>query len=188
MGSHGDLRRAQVLLIQEATQKDTIPVPTLLRGWTLALHKSESEWRGQKILVRPHLGTLRQLQGVPGALAAVVGEEDNHIGVVSLHLPPRATLDETEAMLSTWGAMQAMRQKKVIVGFDCNETLDFDEGQVSSRTARGEAILTWAVHFDLTLPAQQGLVPSFFPYNTAQQTRRLDYVMTNGLRAAGWRS
>ena len=106
----------------------------------------------------------------PRALAAVDGEED-HIGVIS------ATLDVTESMLSMWGAMHAMRQKKVIVGFDCNETFDFNEGQVSSCTARGEAILTWAVHF--------GLVPSFFPYNTAQQPCRLDYVMTKGLRAAG---
>ena len=39
--SHGDLRKAQFLLIQEAAQKDTIPVPTLLPGWTPALHKSE---------------------------------------------------------------------------------------------------------------------------------------------------
>ena len=81
--------------------------------------------------------------------------------------------------------MHAMQQKKVIVAFDCNETFDFDGEQVLSRTARGEAILIWAVQRDHTLPGQQGLVPSSFPYNTAQQPRRLDYILTEGLRAAG---
>ena len=71
-----------------------------------------------------------------GALAAVADDGTDHIG-------PRATLEETESMLGTWGNTRAMSQKKVVIGFDCNETFDFDGDQVLSQTARGEAILTW---------------------------------------------
>ena len=75
-------------------------------------------------------------------------------------------------------------QKKVVVGFDCNESFDFAEDQVASRTASGETILTWILSLGLHLPAQQGSVPSFFPYNTAQQPRRLDYGLTKGIHTA----
>ena len=183
--SHEELRRVQILLIQQAIQQDNLAVPTLLRGWTLALFKSEQEWRGQGILARTCMGTLGQLQGALGALAAVVGEGDERIGIVTLHLPTKATIEETESMLAEWGAMGAMQQKKLVVGFDCNETCDFDGEQVLSRTARGESILIWAIQRDLSLPCQQRHVPSFFPYNTAQQPRRLDYVLTKGLQVGG---
>ena len=75
-----------------------------------------------------------------------------------------------------------MGQTKVIVGFDCNETFDLnEEEQVRSRTARLESILRWLVRHQLRLPWQQGGTPSFFPYNPAEQPRRLDYVATKGL-------
>ena len=57
-----------------------------------------------------------------GALAAVVGEGDERIAIVTLHLPPKATIEQTESMRAEWGAMRAMQQKKLVVGFDCNET------------------------------------------------------------------
>ena len=64
--SHQRLRRVHFLLIQEATQKNTIAAPTMLKDWTLALFKSEAEWRGQGIMVRKQWGALTQLQGMPG--------------------------------------------------------------------------------------------------------------------------
>ena len=78
-----------------------------------------------------------------------------------------------------------MQQKRVLIGFDCNETFDFDDGYALSRSSRGEAILHWALRNDLILPLQQGHIPSYFPYNTAQQPRRLDYVFVRGLHVEG---
>ena len=89
-------------------------------------------------MIRSQLGTLRQLQGTPGALAAMEDDGEDRIGILSLHLPSRATLEETEVLLVTWGKLKALTQKKVVVGFDCNESFDFDDD-----TARGETILTW---------------------------------------------
>ena len=181
--SHEKLRQVQILQIQEAKQKNTLAAK--LKGWTLALFKSEHEWRGQGITVRKQLGTLKQLQGASGAIAATVGEGDDRIGIVTLHLPPKATTEETESMLTEWGKMSAMRQRYLVAGFDCNETFDFEGDQVLSRTAREKAILIWALNYDLNLPSRQGRVPSFFPYNTVQQPRRLDYVFVKGLRVGG---
>ena len=50
--SHEKLKEAQFVLIQEATQKSTVAVPTALKDWSLALYKSDQESRGQGILVR----------------------------------------------------------------------------------------------------------------------------------------
>ena len=113
--SHGKLKWMQFVLIQEATQKNTVAIPIALKDWSLALYKSDQEWRGQGILVRKHWGTLRQLQGSPGALSAVVGKHQDRLGIASLHLPPKATIEETESLLAAWGKMPAMQQQRLIV-------------------------------------------------------------------------
>ena len=118
----------------------------------------------------------------PGLLTAVVGKNKDSNGLVSIHLPPKATLDETETMLAQLGATPALQRPRLVLGFDCNETFDFEGAEVRSRTARGEAILVWAVHHELRLPLQQGTTPSYFPYNASQQPRRLDYLWVRGLR------
>ena len=106
------LRRVHFLPIQEANQKNTIAAPTILKDWTLALFKSEADWRGQGIMVRKPRGTLTQLHGMPGPSSAMVGEGDQQLGLASLHLPPKSTVDETETILSEWGRMAAMQQKR----------------------------------------------------------------------------
>ena len=126
-------------------------------------------------MIRKQWGTLTQLQGMPGALSAMVGDGDHRLGLASLDLPPKATIDETETMLSEWGRMPAMPQKRLLIGFDCNETFDFDDGHALSRSARGETILNWALPNDLTLPLQQGAMsrpssPTTHPSNHAGST------------------
>ena len=110
------------------------------------------------------------------------GENADRTGLISAHLPPKATVDKTESMLSRIGDMPAMQQPRIVLGFDCNETFDFEGEEIRSRTARGEGILVWALRYDLLLPPQQGSVPSYFPYNTSQQPRRLDYLWVRGMR------
>ena len=102
--------------------------------------------------------------------------------MASLHLPPKATAEETESLLAEWEKMPVMQQQRLIVGFDCNETFDFEGDGIHSRTAWGECILMWAKRQNLPLPLQDGTTPSFFPYNPAQRPRRLDYILVRGLR------
>ena len=151
-------------------------------GWTLLLHKHEAEWRGQGLMVRDCWGSLTRIQGAPGLPTAVVGKNKDSIGFASIHLPPKATLDETETRLAQLGGTPALQQPRLVLGFDCNETFDFEGAEVRSCTPRGEAILVWAVHHELRLPLQQGTTPSYFPYNTSQLPRRLDYLWVRGLR------
>ena len=99
---------------------------------------------GQGFLVRTGLGTLGR--GQPGALAAVVDDGHAQMRILSLHLPPRATLEETEVLLERWGRLPAMRQSRLVVGCDCNETVDFD-GE--------DQVLVWLISHQLSLPIQQ---------------------------------
>ena len=117
-------------------------------------------------MVRDSWGSLTRIRGAPGLLTAVVGKHKDSIGLASIHLPPKAALDETETMLAQLGGTPVLQQPRLVLGFDCNETFDFEGAEVRSRTARGEAILVWAVHHGLRLPLQQGTTPSYFPYNT----------------------
>ena len=65
---------------------------------TLVLHKHDTEWRGQGIMVRDICGNLTRIQGAPGVLTAIVGKDSNRTGLIPAHLPPEATLDETEVL------------------------------------------------------------------------------------------
>ena len=103
IGSHRQLSNVHFVLLQEATQTAVTATPTILRGWTLLLHKHEAEWRGQGLMVRDCWGSLTRIQGAPGLLTAVVGKNKDSIGLASIHLPPKATLDETETMLAQLG-------------------------------------------------------------------------------------
>ena len=121
-------------------------------------------------------------------IAAELRGEDlcPRLGVMSLHLPPKATLDQTEHLLSRWGSCRHISHPQVIVGFDTSEMFDFDlteEGRaiVTCRTARGEAILEWGAVHGLTLHEQDHLTNTFFPCNTFQRPRRLNYICTKGI-------
>ena len=80
---------------------------------------------GELLEERAVLPRLTRIQGAPGVLTAIVGKDSNRTGLISAHLPPKATLDETEDMLSRIGDMPAMQQPRLVLGFDCNETFDF---------------------------------------------------------------
>ena len=70
----GQLAKMHFVLLQEATQTAVDATPTVLKGWTLVLHKHDTEWRGQGIMVRDIWGNLTWIQGAPGVLTAIVLE------------------------------------------------------------------------------------------------------------------
>ena len=64
-----------------------------------------------------------------------------------------------------------------MVGFDTNETFDFDVDEIgrvaiTAKSARGEAILECE---------QEATKATYYPYNTNQRPRRLDYIWTRGI-------
>ena len=56
-------------------------------------------------------------------------------------------------LLERWGKLKAMHQSKIVLGFDCDETFDFDEEeQVRSRSARGES---WSNINSVSVPKKE---------------------------------
>ena len=67
-----------------------------------------------------------------------------------------------------------------MVGFDTNETFDFDTDDMggvalTAKSARGEAT------HGLTVLEQEAAMATYYPYNTSQRPRRLDYIWTRGI-------
>ena len=89
----------------ETTQKKVSPAPLTLAGWFLTLHKHDDEWRGQGILSRAKWGPPTRICGEVGMLAAELrgGDRCPRLGIVSLHLPPKATVEQTQSLLGRWG-------------------------------------------------------------------------------------
>ena len=62
-------------------------------------------------------------------------------------------MEDTEALLLTWEKAKAMLMPKIAIGFDSNETSDFDGGMATRH-----------------------------PTSMGEQRRRLDYILIKGLR------
>ena len=75
-----------------------------------------------------------------------------------------------------------LKKAKVIAGLDANELFTEGDGDgLRGHTARGEILLGAMLPSGLTAPAQQLKVHTYHPYNTAQRSRRLDYVFVRGV-------
>ena len=119
------LKTSDVLFIQETTQQAVSLVPVTLESWYLTLHKHADEWRSQGILSRREWGLLKKISEEVGTLAIEIeGGDGRPIGVVSLHLPPKPTIDETQTLLDKWGRCKPMISNLLYIGFDTNETFD----------------------------------------------------------------
>ena len=104
--------------------------------------------------------------------------------MASLHLPPKATVEETESLLAEWEKMPAMQQQRLIWVLTAMKLSTARETAYipEQLEARAECILMWAMRQNLLLELQDGTRPSFFPYNPGQRPRRLDYILVRGLR------
>ena len=76
----------------------------------------------------------------------------------------------------------------MVLGFDANETFtDPDQKGWRANAGRGEAILAALHEHSHLLPPQTLHAPTYHPYNTAMESRRLDYVTTKeAYPAEGW--
>ena len=59
-------------------------------------------------------------------------------------------------------------------------------GPPIAQTSRGEEVLQWTTEWGVQLPPQDLATPTFHPYNTTMQSRRLDYLFQKGHAAEDW--
>ena len=81
--------------------------------------------------------------------------------------------------MAEWG--QTMPKHKAWLGMDANETFTATPGGAPiAHTSRGEEVLQWTTEWGVQLPPQDLATPTFHPYNTTMQSRRLDYLFQKG--------
>ena len=99
--------------------------------------KQEGEWRGRATAVRRQFGVVAHCQTQPNGLGVCVATAGGRVGVLNLHLPPKATL--TGKQLTTWESMYAAKEKTLMIMGDFNETLtrEKETDEIAHRTARG---------------------------------------------------
>ena len=156
---------------------------TVTDPWLIVAGKLEGEWRGRATAVRRQFGVVAHCQTQANGLAVCVAAEKGKVGILNLHLPPKATLTETGKQLTMWGEMHAAKEKALMILGDFNETLTREKemDEMSRRTARGALLTQWFHTLDMSAPPQQTNMPSYFPYNQAHRPRRLDYVLVRGI-------
>ena len=152
--------------------------------WQIVYGKIEGEFRGEGVAHRCE-HKHQQTTVAPGAiLTTICVTVRARLRVLSGHIPHHATIPQTEDMLYRWGEL--LGEGKVVLGMDANETfkppLHCTEGGYAC-TGRGEAVLGWMASHDLRMPPQQLHIPTYHPYNTLHQPRRLDYMAVRGITA-----
>ena len=152
--------------------------------WQIVYGKIEGEFRGEGVAHRCE-HKHQQTTVVPGAiLTTLCVTARARLRVLSGHIPHHATIPQTEDMLHRWGEL--LGGGKVVLGMDANETfkppLHCTEGGYAC-TGRGETVLGWMASHDLRMPPQQLHIPTYHPYNTLHQPRRLDYLAVRGITA-----
>ena len=181
-----DFDALKVLLLQEVISE---PGVQFLEdhGWTLVYGKNSREWRGTAVVFRSdfakHTASALHHGGISTTLS--FGGRKHQVRCVSGHIPHHATIAQTEHILGNWES--ALGKRKVVLGVDANETFtDVDDTGWRAHTGRGETFLTMvAQQCSLQGPQQQLDIPTYHPYNTAMESRRLDYLLVKGLVAAG---
>ncbi|CAE7889846.1 CPK2, partial [Symbiodinium necroappetens] len=154
--------------------------------WTLVCGKKAGEWRGTAIAFRSSL-THHSATIHPKGSSVVLSKDNTTFGVICIHVPHHATVDETSTILADFDSCPAMRQHRTIVGMDANEIFSHSESASAfpkGHTGRGETILTWLANGDFRFPEQQLHLPSHFPYS-GQNPRRLDYLVCRGIHLGG---
>ena len=155
--------------------------------WHIVAGKRTTEWRGRMIAVKESLGKIVHKELAEDALGITVKTSQGKLGVLNVHLPPKATLADTGRRLQNWSDTRALRQPSQILLGDFNET--FVRATVSReewstlqhKTVRGALLLQWISERDMQPPAQDIMAPSYHPYNRLHQPRRLDYIFFVGI-------
>ncbi|CAE7726322.1 kif1 [Symbiodinium sp. CCMP2592] len=143
--------------------------------------KRTEDWRGNAIM---HTSNLRHTRGklLPCSISCTLSSDTLRLGAFSIHIPHHATLSATEQILQELHA-HLQSHGRAVIGIDANETFEpaRQQRQVKACTARGELLLEWFEEEGCHFPEQQLHEPSHFPYNTAFEPRRLDYVLAKKL-------
>ena len=185
------LGQVEVLALQEVSCPPGITELTAGKGqhrWHLVAGKESTEWRGRMIAIRESFGKIVHKEMAANGIGVTVRTLGGKIGVLNVHLPPKATLPDTGKQTTVWADMQAMKHTKAILLGDLNET--FIEGRVNRedwstlqhKTARGAMLLQWLGDQDMQPPAQELGMPTYHPYNRLHRPRRLDYVFFRGVQ------
>ena len=175
-----ELKNINVVLVQEL-----ITEPGLYHAetddWQLVFGKMEGEFRGEGIAHRKAYTHHRSKVLTGGVTTQLKHKPTRHtINTLSGHIPHHATTPQTQAILMEWGA--TLGTSHLLLGVDANETFARlpHQSQQRRETGRGDVILEWTAEHNITVPPQQLHLPSYHPYNTLMQPRRLDYVMARG--------
>ena len=188
------LGKVEVVAFQEVSCPVGITELTCGQGedrWHLFAGKQKEEWRGRMIAVKSQFGKIAHKELGEHAIGVCIRRGKGKIGILNVHLPPKATLVETGAYAAAWGDMQASRQQAKILMGDLNETFQPAEGgrqpedALRHKTARGGLLLQWLSDRDMRAPEQEMAIPTYHPYNPLHQPRRLDYIFTAEIEEVG---
>ena len=184
------LGRVEVLALQEVSCPPGITELTTGKGqhrWHLVAGKESTEWRGRMIAIRESMGKIVHKEMKANCLGVTIRALGEKVGVLNVHLPPKATLSDTGKQTTLWADMQAMKHAKAILLRDLNETFTEarenreDWSTLQHKTSRGAMLLQWLSDQDMQPPSQELNTPTYHPYNKLHRPRRLDYVFTKGV-------
>ena len=184
------ISKVEVVALQEVSCPEGITDLVHGRGeerWHIVAGERKEEWRGRMIAIKATVGRIVQKEIGTHALGVSVKTEAGKVGVLNVHLPPKATVPETGEHMALWERMQALRQPRRIFAGDLNETflqearMRHQEEGLQHKTARGAMLLQWLNDQDMRAPEQQIDVPTYYPYNHLHQPRRLDYLFLAGI-------
>ena len=119
------LEEAEIVALQEVSCPEGITEMTHGRGedrWHIVVGRRKEEWSGRMIAVKATLGKIVQKEIGTHALGVCVRTGDDKVGILNVHLPPKATVPETGAYVALWERMHALRQTRKILAGDLNET------------------------------------------------------------------
>ena len=184
------LGQVEVIAFQEVSCP--VGITELTRGkgrdrWRIVAGKGKGEWRGRMVAVHARLGKVVGKELGDDWLGVCVQTAEGKMGVLDVHLPPKATIAETGARVTSWTGVQAVKQTRKILLGDLNETFVLEESirlqedLLKHKTARGAILLQWLSDMKMHAPRQDIADPTYHPYNRMRQPRRLDYVFTANL-------
>ena len=148
--------------------------------WQLVFGKIEGEFRGEGI-AHHKAYTHHRSKVLTGGVTTQLKHKQTRsiVNALSGHIPHHATIPQTQAILMEWG--ETLGTSHLLLGMDANETFAPPIAATAgcyAQTGRGDVILEWtAEHKHHHPPPQQLHLPSYHPYNTLMQPRRLDYGM-----------
>ena len=142
------------------------------------------------LAVRQSFGKIVHREVAADALGVTVKTARGKMGVLNVHLPPKATLLETGQRTASWADLQSMKHHSRIFMVDLNETFVRAEvgrnewSTLQHKTARGAMLLQWLSEQEMQPPSQDISTPTYHPYNPynhLHQPRRLDYIFFAGI-------